>query len=43
MKIGIGSSNGGLHLKEKVMNYLKESGCEITDYKEEGNDISKDS
>ena len=39
MKIGIGSSNGGLHLKEKVMNYLKESGCEITDYKEEGNDI----
>ena len=39
MKIGIGSSNGGLYLKEKVMNYLKENGYEIADYKEEGNDI----
>ena len=39
MKIGIGSSAGGLHLKEKVMRYLQESGYEIEDYKEEGNDV----
>ena len=39
MKIGIGSSTGGLHLKEKIMKYLLESGYEIIDYKEEGNDV----
>ena len=39
MKIGIGSSAGGLHLKEKVMKYLQESGYEVEDYKEEGNDV----
>ena len=39
MKIGIGSSNGGLYLKEKVMRHLQENGYEIIDYKEEGNDI----
>ena len=39
MKIGIGSSVGGLYLKEKVMKYLQESGYEIIDYKEEGNDV----
>ena len=39
MKIGIGSSAGGTHLKEKVMKYLQESGYEVEDYKEEGNDV----
>ena len=39
MKIGIGSSAGGIHLKEKVMKYLQESGYEVEDYKEEGNDV----
>lgn len=39
MKIGIGSSNGGLHLKGKIIEYLEKIGYETADYKEEGNDI----
>ena len=39
MKIGIGSSNGGLHLKKKVTEYLQVKGYETVDYEEEGNDI----
>ncbi|MCP1222789.1 RpiB/LacA/LacB family sugar-phosphate isomerase [Sebaldella sp. S0638] len=39
MKIGIGSSDGGVYLKEKIMEYLLENGYETVDYKEDGNDI----
>jgi galactose-6-phosphate isomerase len=39
MKIGLGSSEGGMHLKEKVKKYLLENGCEITDYTDKENDI----
>ncbi len=39
MKIGIGSSDGGVYLKEKIMEYLLENGYETADYKEDGNDI----
>ena len=39
MKIGLGSSEGGLYLKEKVMEYLRKNGYETVDYIEEGNDI----
>ena len=39
MKIGIGSSEGGKHLKEKIKEYLSDKGYEITDYTDEKNDI----
>ena len=39
MKIGLGSSEGGKHLKEKIKEYLRGKGYEITDYTNEKNDI----
>ena len=39
MKIGIGSSEGGKHLKEEIKEYLSAKGYEITDYTDEKNDI----
>lgn len=39
MKIGIGSSEGGKHLKEKIKEYLSGNGYEISDYTNEKDDI----
>ena len=39
MKIGIGSSEDGKHLKEEIKEYLSAKGYEITDYTDEKNDI----
>ena len=39
MKIGIGSSEGGKHLKGEIKEYLSAKGYEITDYTDEKNDI----
>ena len=38
MKIGLGSSEGGKHLKEKIKEYLRGKGYEITDYTNEKNE-----
>ena len=32
MKIGIGADHRGYKLKEKIINYLRRSGCEVFDY-----------
>ncbi|MCP1223847.1 galactose-6-phosphate isomerase subunit LacA [Sebaldella sp. S0638] len=39
MKIGLGSSEGGKHLKEKIKEYLLAKKYEIIDYADEENDI----
>ena len=39
MKIGLGSSEGGKHLKEKIREFLTDKGYETTDYTNEKNDI----